>query len=168
MASFHQHYVAFTLQAYHHLEHRFMLWSILSWPLCPPCNTHIHNTHHLFNCTHIRTPLSLLYLWTDPAGVTALLDRWTDKFGVGPQAGRLPPPLARDDIYIRKAINLTIWNRLAFRLFCMLQICGSELDLPALHEIMKYHGGMENVMEKNKWPKVMEALKLPKVVSHSL
>ena len=42
---------------------------------------------------------------------------------------------------------------------------GAELDLPSLHEIMKHHGGMENVMEKNKWAKVMEALKLPKVVS---
>ena len=25
-------------------------------PLCPLCNTHIHDTHHLFNCTPIRTP----------------------------------------------------------------------------------------------------------------
>ena len=24
-------------------------------PLCPRCNTHTHDTHHLFNCTHIRT-----------------------------------------------------------------------------------------------------------------
>ena len=27
-------------------------------PLCPLCNTHTHDTHHLFNCIHIRTPLS--------------------------------------------------------------------------------------------------------------
>ena len=27
-------------------------------PLCPLCNIHTHDTHHLFNCTHIRTPLS--------------------------------------------------------------------------------------------------------------
>ena len=26
-------------------------------PLCPLCNTHIHNTHHLVNCTHIHTTL---------------------------------------------------------------------------------------------------------------
>ena len=26
--------------------------------LFPLCNTRIHNTHHLFNCTHIRTTLS--------------------------------------------------------------------------------------------------------------
>ena len=29
-------------------------------PLCPLCNIHAHNTHHLFNCTHIRTTLSPL------------------------------------------------------------------------------------------------------------
>ena len=27
-------------------------------PLCPLCNIHTHDTHHLFNCTHIRTTLS--------------------------------------------------------------------------------------------------------------
>ena len=62
-------------------------------PLCPLCNIHTHDTHHLFNCTHIRTTLSLLDLWTDPAGVTALLDReagwWTTSGNI-----RLPP-LAR-------------------------------------------------------------------------
>ena len=42
-------------------------------PLCPLCNIHTHDTHHLFNCTHISTTLSPLDLWTDPAGVTALL-----------------------------------------------------------------------------------------------
>ena len=25
-------------------------------PLCPLCNTHTPDTHHLFNCTHIVTP----------------------------------------------------------------------------------------------------------------
>ena len=66
-------------------------------PLCPLCNTHTHDTHHLFNCTHIRTTLSPLDLWTDPAGVTALLARWTEKLAGGPQAGisdSTPPPLA--------------------------------------------------------------------------
>ena len=52
-------------------------------PLCPLCNIH---THHLFNCTHIRTTSSPLGLWTDPAGVTALLARWTKKLAGGPQA----------------------------------------------------------------------------------
>ena len=35
-------------------------------------------------------------LWTDPAGVTALLARWTEKLAGGPQAGKsYSPPLAR-------------------------------------------------------------------------
>ena len=43
-------------------------------PLCPLCcNTHTHDTHHLFNCT----TLSPLDLWTDPVRVTAPLARWT-------------------------------------------------------------------------------------------
>ena len=29
-------------------------------PLCPLCNTHSHDTHHLFNCTHIRTNIATL------------------------------------------------------------------------------------------------------------
>ena len=51
--------------------------------------------HHLFYCTHIRTRLSPLELWIDPAGVIALLARWTEKLAGGPQAGRsdsTPPP----------------------------------------------------------------------------
>ena len=28
-------------------------------PLCPLCNTHAHGTHNLFNCTNIRTTLSV-------------------------------------------------------------------------------------------------------------
>ena len=56
-------------------------------PLCLLCNTHTHDTYHLFNCTHIRTTLSPLDLWTDPAGVTALLAKWTDKLDGGPQSG---------------------------------------------------------------------------------
>ena len=59
-------------------------------PLCPLCNIHTHDTRHLFNCTHIRTTLSPLDLWTDPAGVTALLAReagwWTTSGNIG-----LPP-----------------------------------------------------------------------------
>ena len=61
-------------------------------PLCPLGNIHTHDTHHLFNCTHIRTTLSPLNLWTDPAGVTALLARWTEKLAGGPQAGTLDSP----------------------------------------------------------------------------
>ena len=62
----------------------------------PVCNIHTHDIHHLFNCIHIRTTLSPLDLWTDPAGVTALLARWTEKLAGGPQAGTIGlPPLAR-------------------------------------------------------------------------
>ena len=56
-------------------------------PLCPLCNIHTHDTHNLFNCTHIRTTLSPLNFWTDPAGVTARLARWTENLAGGPQAG---------------------------------------------------------------------------------
>ena len=51
-------------------------------------NIHTHDTHHLFNCTYIRTTLSPLDLWTDPAGVSALLARWTENLAGRPQAGR--------------------------------------------------------------------------------
>ena len=61
-------------------------------PLCPLCNIHTHDTHHVFNCTHIRTTLSPLDLWPDPAGVTALLARWTEKLAGGPQAGTSDSP----------------------------------------------------------------------------
>ena len=61
-------------------------------PLCPICNIHTHDTHNFFNCSHIRTTLSPLDLWTDPAGVTALLARWTERLAGGPQAGRSDSP----------------------------------------------------------------------------
>ena len=51
-----------------------------------------HTTHHLFNYTHTRTTLLPLDLWTDPAGMTALLARWTEKLAGGPQSGRSTPP----------------------------------------------------------------------------
>ena len=61
----------------------------------PPCNTHTHDTHHLFNCTHIRTTLSPLNLWTYPAGVTVLLARWTEKLAGGPKAGTSDTPTSK-------------------------------------------------------------------------
>ena len=65
-------------------------------PLCPLCNIHTHDTHHLFNCTHIRTTLSPLDLWTDPAGVTALLARLDREAGWWTTSGNIGlPPLAR-------------------------------------------------------------------------
>ena len=59
------------------------------WPLC---NTHTHDTHHLFNCTHIRTTLSPLDLWTDPAGVMELLARWRDCWLVDQKWDYRTPP----------------------------------------------------------------------------
>ena len=56
-------------------------------PLCPLCYTRTHDTHHLFNCTHKRTTLSLMDLWTDPAGVMELLARWRDMLAGGPKVG---------------------------------------------------------------------------------
>ena len=53
----------------------------------PLCNNHTHDTLPLFNCTHIRTTLSSLDLWTDPAGVMELLARWRDILAGGPKAG---------------------------------------------------------------------------------
>ena len=64
--------------------------SITTMP--PLCSIHTHDTHHLFNCTHIRTTLSPLDLRTDPAGVTALLARWTEKLAGEPQAGTSDSP----------------------------------------------------------------------------
>ena len=65
--------------------------------LFPLCNIHTHDTHNIFNYTHIRTTLSPLDLWTDPAGVTAMRARLTKKLADAPQAGRSDglPPLSR-------------------------------------------------------------------------
>ena len=64
--------------------------------LCTLCNIHAHDTHHLFNCTHICITLSPLDLWTDPTGVIAQLVRWTAKMADVPQVGKSDsPPLAR-------------------------------------------------------------------------
>ena len=74
-------------------------------PLCPLCNIHTHDTHHLFNCTHIRTTLSPLDLWTDPAGVIALLARWTEKLAGGPHAGTTDSGVGRQQQQGRMAVG---------------------------------------------------------------
>ena len=61
-------------------------------PLFPLRSIHTHDTHHLFNCTHICTTLSPIDLWTDPAGVTTLPARWTEKLAGGPQTGTSDSP----------------------------------------------------------------------------
>ena len=58
----------------------------------PLYKTPKHGTHHIFNCTHIRTTLSHLDLWIDPAGVSALPTRWMEKLAGGTQAGRSGSP----------------------------------------------------------------------------
>ena len=71
--------------------HKFDADSLPS-PQCPLCNTHTHDTYNPFNCIHIRMVLSPLDLWTDPAGVTELLSRLTEKLAGGPQVGRSDSP----------------------------------------------------------------------------
>ena len=70
-------------------------------PLFPLCNTHTYDTPHLFNCSHIRTTLSPLDLWTDPAGVTALL-------AGGPQAGTSDSP--RGEMVDLSVLHLSRYN----------------------------------------------------------
>ena len=54
----------------HFLKSYLLKIDAISHPslLCPYCNTHTHDTHHLFNCTHIRTTLLPLDLRTTPSG----------------------------------------------------------------------------------------------------
>ena len=61
-------------------------------PLCPLCNTHTYNAYHLSKCTHMRTTLSTLDLWTCPAGVTGQLNSGTEKLAGGPRAERSDSP----------------------------------------------------------------------------
>ena len=69
----------------HNYKSRRQITSITTMP---PLYTHTPDIHYLFNCTHISTTLSPLDLWTDPAGVTVLLARWTEKLAGGSQTGR--------------------------------------------------------------------------------
>ena len=57
-------------------------------PLCTLCNTNIHNTHHLFHCTHTRIRIVTSEFWTYPVGVTALLAWRMEKLAGAPQEGR--------------------------------------------------------------------------------
>ena len=81
-----------------------------SSPICPVCITLMQNTRHLFNCTHIHTTLDL---WTDHAGVIALLARWMEKLAGGPQTRRFdspPPPLAKGmGLGRQQQTNLQYW-----------------------------------------------------------
>ena len=44
--------------------------------LCPLCNSHEHDSTHLFNCTQIPTHLTPIALWKNPVEATALLEAW--------------------------------------------------------------------------------------------
>jgi hypothetical protein len=46
--------------------------------LCPKCSSQPHDVHHLFNCTHIPTTLTVLDLWTNPKDVADLMDLWRE------------------------------------------------------------------------------------------
>ena len=45
--------------------------------LCPACNIHPHDTHHLFTCTTFPTQLTPKDLWSRPVEVAALLASWS-------------------------------------------------------------------------------------------
>ena len=64
-----------------HIQHHYAFFVTLTY------------TTHIISST--ATTLSPLDLWTDHAGVTALLARWTDKLAGGPEAGRSDSPPAR-------------------------------------------------------------------------
>ena len=50
-------------------------------PSCLLCQTHIHDTPHLFTSPKINTTLGPESLWTDPARTAELLDHWTVLMG---------------------------------------------------------------------------------------
>ena len=50
-------------------------------PSCPLCQTHIHDTPHLFTCPKINTTLGPKSLQTDPARAAELIDHWTVLMG---------------------------------------------------------------------------------------
>ena len=71
-------------------------------PLFPLCNTHTHDTHHIFNFTHIRTTFSPLDLWTDPARV---MECWPDggiNWLVDQMRDDWTPPQTRDKGVVRQ------------------------------------------------------------------
>ena len=73
----------YTKSTSNHIRHHYAPSVTLTHTSSLPLHPHTH---------HIRTTLSPLDLWTDPAGVTALLGRWTEKLAGGPQAGASDSP----------------------------------------------------------------------------
>ena len=65
-------------------------------PLFPLWNTHTHDTHNIFNCTHIRITLSPLNVWTYPlARVHRLQDGQSSWLVDLKREDQTPPTLAR-------------------------------------------------------------------------
>ena len=65
-------------------------------PLCPLCKVHTHTTHIISLTAPTYSPhFHPLDLWTDHAGVTALLARWTENLAGGPQAGTSDSPTSK-------------------------------------------------------------------------
>ena len=66
-------------------------------PSCPLCQTHVHDTPHLFTCPKISTTLGPESLWTDPTRAAELLDHWTVLMG--------EDPTNEDKLYSTKRIH---------------------------------------------------------------
>ena len=48
------------------------------------------------------------------------------------------------------------------------QIGGVEVDLVRLYDVVQRYGGMKRILDKKKWMKVADAMKIPKQVSCNL
>ena len=48
---------------------------------------------------------------------------------------------------------------------CGLQVSGLETDLASLWQAVESLGGLQQVIDKHRWNKVVEMLKIPKIVS---
>ena len=80
-------------------------------PLCPLCNINTHDTHHLFNCTHIRTTLSPPDLWTDPRRSDCTAGQMDGEAGWWTTSGNIGlPPLARVMGVGRQQQQHLIWD----------------------------------------------------------
>ena len=65
-------------------------------PLCPLCNIHTHDTHHLFNCIHIRTTLSPAGFVDRPRRSDCTAGQMDGEAGWWTTSGNIGlPPLAR-------------------------------------------------------------------------
>ena len=56
-----------------------MLHTINPSTLCPLCNTQVHDTTHLFTCTHVLTEPMVLDLSKNSIQVVLLLDAWSER-----------------------------------------------------------------------------------------